>query len=224
MQPPKTRVLEAIRREAFISIVRVDSRRHAFVAAEGIAGSGFSLVEITLTVPGALSIIEDLVERLGDRIIVGAGTVVDQSMCTAAIAAGAAFIVSPCTDTEVIAVARGSDIVSMSGAQTPTEVVTGWKAGADMIKIFPAGLAGGPAYIRALKAPFPQIEFVPSNGIDISNAAQYLAAGATAVGVGSLIFDQSSLDTGDVEAIAQNARRFFQALRPGIALPPLPTL
>ncbi len=121
---------------------------------------------------------------------------------------------------EVIAETRAADVVCMPGAQTPTEVFAGWKAGADIIKIFPAGLVGGPAYIRALKAPFPQIEFVPSNGVDISNAAQYLAAGATAVGVGGLIFDPASLNTANVNAIAENARRFFQALRPGTDLPP----
>lgn len=212
---PRSKVLDAIRREAFISIVRVDSRDHALCAAEGISRAGFSLIEMTLTIPGALDIIQETVSRFGDRLIVGAGTILHPDICRAAISAGAAFIVSPSTDPEVIEVARAHDTVCIPGAQTPTEVVAGWRAGADMIKIFPAGLAGGPAFIRALKAPFPQIEFVPSNGVDSSNAAQYLAAGATAVGVGGPIFDSASLKSGDADTIAANARRFAQALRAG---------
>lgn len=212
---PRSEVLDAIRREAFISIVRVDSRDHALCAAEGIASAGFSLIEMTLTIPGALEIIRETVAKFGDRLIVGAGTVLDPETCRGAISAGAAFIVSPSTDPEVIKAARAHHTVCMPGAQTPTEVFAGWRAGADMIKIFPAGLAGGPAFIRALKAPFPQIEFVPSNGVDNANAAQYLAAGATAVGVGSPIFDAASLKSGDADTIAANARRFSQALRAG---------
>lgn len=209
----KVEVLATIRREAFIPIVRVDSREHALCAAEGIVRAGFSLIEITLTIPGALGVIEEAVARFGKQLIVGAGTVLDPGTCQAAIAAGASFIVSPSTDPEVIEATRLNDVVSIPGAQTPTEVFAGWKAGADLIKIFPAGLSGGPAYLKALRGPFPQIPFVPSNGIDAVNAAQYLAAGATAVGIGGQIFDPASLGRGDVEAIAENARRFSAALR-----------
>ena len=211
----KEEVLGAIRSEAFIPIVRVNSREHALCAAEGIVRAGFSLIEITLTIPDALGVIEEVVTRFGKQLIVGAGTVLDTESCRSAIAAGASFVVSPSTDPVVIKATRSSGVVSMPGAQTPTEIVTGWKAGADLVKIFPAGLAGGPAYIRALRGPFPEIPFVPSNGIDHGNAAHYLAAGATAVGVGGPIFHAVSLARGDVEAIARDVRSFAEALRSG---------
>ncbi len=210
----RAEVIAAIRKAAFVPIVRVRTREQAMCAAEGIVHGGFSLIEMTLTIPGALGIIEETVARFGKQLIVGAGTVLDPNACRDAIAAGASFIVSPSTDPDVIAVVRAHDLVCMPGAQTPTEVFTGWRAGADMIKIFPAGFAGGPAFIRALKEPFPHIELVPSNGVDRGNAAEYLQAGATAVGIGGLIFDRASLDRGDVKAIASNAQQFARALRP----------
>jgi 2-dehydro-3-deoxyphosphogluconate aldolase/(4S)-4-hydroxy-2-oxoglutarate aldolase len=212
----KQNVLSTIREFAVIPVLRVDSRDQALCAVEGVVLAGYPLIEITLTIPNAINLIAELVEHYKEKLIVGAGTVIDTDMCSAAISAGAGFIVSPSTDPEVIRVVRERQVVCIPGAQTPTEVITAWKAGADLVKIFPAGLSGGPAYIRALKGPFPQVEFVPSNGVDLSNAAEYIAAGSTAVSLGGLIFESRALLNGESKVIAANATRFIEHFRSAV--------
>jgi 2-dehydro-3-deoxyphosphogluconate aldolase/(4S)-4-hydroxy-2-oxoglutarate aldolase len=166
-----------------------------------------------LTVPNALKVVEEVTRRFGQELIVGAGTVLNIEDCEAAIQAGAQFIVSPATDPKVIKVSRQQGIVSMPGALTPTEVLIAMQSGADLVKIFPADTAGGPRYIRALKGPFPQIEFVPSGGVDMSNIAEYLASGAVAVSIGSLIFDPKALSEGRSDVIAEKMQSFSAAVQ-----------
>jgi 2-dehydro-3-deoxyphosphogluconate aldolase/(4S)-4-hydroxy-2-oxoglutarate aldolase len=176
-----------IREVAVIPVVRVTTREQAICAVEGIIEAGIPVVEITLTVPGAIRIIEDLATKYGTKLLIGAGTVLDAETCRTAILAGAEFIVSPVFDVRVVESARRYGKICMPGALTPTEALVAWEAGADLVKIFPCGSVGGPAYIRALKGPFPQIDFVVTGSVNRENVGQFLAAGVTAVGVGEII-------------------------------------
>jgi 2-dehydro-3-deoxyphosphogluconate aldolase/(4S)-4-hydroxy-2-oxoglutarate aldolase len=146
-------------------------------------------------------------------LLLGAGTVLDAEACRMAIAAGAEFIVSPAFDARVLEVARTHEKICIPGALTPTEVLTAWRAGADLVKIFPCNSVGGPSYIKALKGPFPQIEVVVTGGVNLENAGQFLAYGVAAVGVGELIFAQDAIKSGNVAAVAANARRFIEAVK-----------
>jgi 2-dehydro-3-deoxyphosphogluconate aldolase / (4S)-4-hydroxy-2-oxoglutarate aldolase len=194
-------------------VVRASTRDQAICAVEGIIEAGIRVVEITLTVPGAIQIIEDLTAKYGPTLLVGAGTVLDAETCRLAVLAGAEFIVSPAFDVRVLEVARRYGKICMPGALTPTEVLAAWQAGADLVKIFPCNSLGGPSYIRSLKGPFPQIEFVITGGVNLENVAEYLAAGAAAVGVGEIILQHAALQAGNVPAITANARRFVDAIR-----------
>lgn len=209
----KEEVLAAIRSCAIVPVVRVDDAEEAMCAAEGIVRARHPILELTLTVPNAFLIIEELSRRFGGDLIVGAGTVLNSAACNTALLAGAQFLVSPSTDVSVIQTANEQDVVCISGALTPTEILTASQAGADTVKIFPAGAVGGPQYIRSLKAPFPNIELIPSGGVDMGNLAEYLSSGAMAVAVGGLIFDRKSLQSRNIEAIAENTERFASAVR-----------
>jgi 2-dehydro-3-deoxyphosphogluconate aldolase/(4S)-4-hydroxy-2-oxoglutarate aldolase len=180
---------------------------------QGIIGTGIDIVEITLTVPGALEIIKEVTAKYGERLLVGAGTVMDAENCRLAVLAGAEFIVSPVFDARVLEVARSAGKVCIPGALTPSEVFAAWKAGADLVKVFPCGSVGGPAYVRSLKGPFPQINIVVTGGVNLENATQFLAAGAIAVGVGEVIFQHDALLKGDPSVISVNARRFVEAMQ-----------
>lgn len=196
-----------------IPVVRVSTREQAICAVEGIIEAGITVVEITLTVPGAIQIIEDLARKYGEKLLVGAGTVLDAETCRLAILAGAEFIVSPVFDVRVLEVARTYGKICMPGALTPTEALVAWQAGADLVKIFPCNSVGGPPYIKGLKGPFPQMEVVVTGGVNLENVAQFLDAGVAAVGVGEIIFAREAIQTGNVSAIAANARRVVDAIR-----------
>ena len=206
----KDDVLAAIRKHRLVPVVRVASREQALCAAEGIVSAKFPLIEITMTVPGAIGIIEELSTCYADKLIVGAGTVLDAATCESALRAGAGFIVSPSFDAAVIRTANNHDTVCIAGALTPTEIVAARQAGADMVKVFPCGLVGGPRYIRALKGPLPDIQLIPSSGVNLETAAEFLEAGSTAVAVGEPIFQKRALEAGDSEAIAKNTARFIE--------------
>jgi 2-dehydro-3-deoxyphosphogluconate aldolase/(4S)-4-hydroxy-2-oxoglutarate aldolase len=194
-------------------VVRVSSREQAKCAVEGILDGGIAIVEITLTVPNALSLIEELTYEFGQNLLVGAGTVLDVVMCRSAILAGAEFIVSPVFNSGVIEMARCYGRLSMPGALTPTEVLAAWQGGADFVKVFPCGALGGPSYIRSLKAPFPQIEYVVTGGANSSNLTEFLAAGATAVGIGEAIFVREALQKGDTATISARAQGLVAAVQ-----------
>ncbi|MBN9615778.1 MAG: bifunctional 4-hydroxy-2-oxoglutarate aldolase/2-dehydro-3-deoxy-phosphogluconate aldolase [Acidobacteriales bacterium] len=212
----KADILGQIRQTGLLPVVRVTSREHALCAAEGVVRAGIPLIEITLTIPGAIETIKELTERYGSKLIVGAGTVLDAGLCHAAIQNGAEFIVSPSLELPVLAAAKEHEVVCISGALTPTEAMAAWRAGADLVKIFPCGSVGGAKYIRALKGPFPQIDFVATSGVDIHNAAEFIASGTIAVGVGEKIFDPIALQEGDADRVCSNAVRFVTALQPAL--------
>ena len=196
-----------------IPVVRVSTREQAICAVDGIISAGITVVEITLTVPGAIQIVQDLTAKYGQKLLVGAGTVLDAETCRLAVLAGAEFIVSPAFDARVLEVARTYGKICMPGALTPTEALVAWQAGADLVKIFPCNSVGGPSSIRSLKGPFPQMEVVVTGGVNLENVGQYLAAGVAAVGVGEIILEREAIEAANVGQITVNARRFVDAIK-----------
>jgi len=209
----RERSLALIREVGLVPIVRAPSPEDAFRAAEAIISGGIGVAEITMTVPNAIRVMERVAERYGDKVLLGAGTILDPESCRAALLAGAEFIVTPSLDVRVIEMARRYSKPCFPGALTPTEVLTAWQAGADMVKIFPAGPVGGPKYIKALKGPFPQIDFVPTGGVNLETTPEFIKAGAAAVAVGGELVDLKALREGKLEVITSNARRFLDAVR-----------
>jgi 2-dehydro-3-deoxyphosphogluconate aldolase/(4S)-4-hydroxy-2-oxoglutarate aldolase len=195
-----------------IPIIRIDHAEKALRLAESILRGGIPCLEVTLTTPGALKVIEHLAGRYGAEFKIGAGTVLDPESARAAIDCGATFIVSPNTRAETIALCRRHGVVSCPGALTPTEVLTAWEQGGDLIKVFPVDNLGGARYIRALKAPLPQIDLVPTGGIDLHNVAEHIRAGASAVAVGSSLMNQRLLEAEDWDGIAALAGQFVAAV------------
>jgi 2-dehydro-3-deoxyphosphogluconate aldolase/(4S)-4-hydroxy-2-oxoglutarate aldolase len=217
MSWPKEKALKLIHDVGLVPIVRTSSADDALRAAEAIA-SDIGIAEITMTVPNALRVIEQVAGRFGDKVLVGAGTVTDVELCEAAIAAGADFIVTPAFDPRVIETARKHNKPCLPGALTPTEVLAAWRAGADLVKVFPCGPVGGTKYIKALKAPFPHVELVPTGGVSLDTTADFIRAGASAVAVGSELVDLKAIRAGNLEVITSKARQFIDAVRLGRAV------
>ena len=209
----KEQVLQTIRDVGIIPVVRAQSVDEAMIAIEAIREGGVSILEITMTVPGAVGLIDNLCQRYGSEALVGAGTVLDGETARACIEAGAQFVVSPSLNLETIEVCRQNDVVVLPGALTPTEVVEAWSAGADFVKVFPAGAVGGASYIKALKAPLPQIELVPTGGVSLQTAADFIKAGSTALGVGADLVDLTALREGQQKIIIERAREFVRIVR-----------
>ena len=200
-------VIKQIKDTGVIPVVRASSPDEAMRAIDAIREGGISILEITMTVPGAVALIEQVSARYGKDVLVGAGTVLDPENATACISAGAQFVVSPALNLETIACCRRHDVAVMPGALTPTEVVQAWTAGADFVKVFPAGAVGGPSYLKALKAPLPQIELVPTGGVSLKTAADFIKAGAAALGVGA------DLVAGKASLITERAKQFLEIVR-----------
>ncbi len=206
----KSEVINRIVESGVIPVVRAESAAIAMRAIEAIKEGGVSILEITMTVPGAIRVIEEVAARFQGDAIVGAGTVLDAETARACILAGAQFIVSPALDLETISCCRRYGITVMPGAMTPTEVIAAWKAGADFVKVFPANALGGAGYIKALKAPLPQIELVPTGGVSLETAADFIKAGAAALGVGSDLVDTKALSEGKDKLITDRAKQFIE--------------
>jgi len=209
----KTDVLQRIRDTGLIPVVRAESADQAMRAVEAIKAGGVDVLEVTMTVPGAIGVIEQLAKAYGGEALIGAGTVLDPETARACIQAGAQFIVSPALNEETIAFCRDNDVAVFPGALTPTEVVRAWNAGADAVKVFPAGAVGGASYLKALKAPLPQIELVPTGGVNLKTAADFIKAGAMALGVGADLVDMKALREGNAELITERARQFLEIVR-----------
>lgn len=209
----KSEVLEWIRDVGIVPIVRVDSTDLARRAVAAIQKGGVSIVEITMTVPGAVRVIEELSRESEAKTLIGAGTVLDPENAKECIAAGAQFIVSPALNPKTIAYCKSEGIVILPGAMTPTEVLNAWTAGGDMIKIFPAGEIGGAGYIKALKAPLSQIKMVPTGGVSLATARAFLEAGADALGVGSDLVNSASLKQGQDAQISEKASLFVRIVK-----------
>ena len=208
----KQRTLSAILEIGIVPIVRALTPEAAVRAAEAIYRGGIRAVEITMTVPGALRALEKAADQFGDRMTLGAGTVLDPETARASMLAGAEFFVTPSLKLSTIEICHRYSKVIMPGALTPTEVLAAWEAGADLVKIFPCGNVGGPKYIRALKAPFPQIEMVPTGGVNLENTAEFFRAGAAAVAVGSELVNAKTLEEGKLDVIERAAREFLKVV------------
>jgi 2-dehydro-3-deoxyphosphogluconate aldolase / (4S)-4-hydroxy-2-oxoglutarate aldolase len=206
-------VLQRIRDIGVIPVVRASSEEEAISVVEAIRAGGLPILEITMTVPRAVEVIETLSARYGSEAIVGAGTVLDPESARTCILAGARFIVSPALNLETVACCRELDVAVIPGALTPTEIVLAWNAGADLVKVFPAGAMGGANYIKSLKGPLPQIELIPTGGVTLANAAGFIEAGATAVGVGADLVDTRAIRAGQPEKITNAARAFIEEVR-----------
>ena len=209
----KSEVVQTIRDIGIIPVVRAQSADEAMMAIDAIREGGIALLEITMTVPGAVGVIETVSRRYGTDALVGAGTVLDGETARACIQAGAQFVVSPALNLETIEVCKRHEVAVLPGALTPTEVVQAWAAGADFVKVFPAGAVGGASYLRALKAPLPQIELVPTGGVSLKTAADFINAGASALGVGADLVDLKALRAGQQQIVTERAREFVKIVR-----------
>ena len=209
----KDDVLKRLEEIGVIPVVRAASAEEAVAVAEAIGEGGIPVLEITLTVPGAVKVIAELSKRFGDQVLVGAGTVLDPEAARECIDAGARFVVSPALNLQTIELCKREGIVILPGALTPTEVVTAWNAGADAVKVFPCSAVGGAKYLRALKAPLPQIKLVPTGGVSLATAKDFIAAGAWALGVGADLVNNEAIRSGDRGSVISAARDYVAAVR-----------
>jgi 2-dehydro-3-deoxyphosphogluconate aldolase/(4S)-4-hydroxy-2-oxoglutarate aldolase len=209
----KKAVRQRIIEIGIVPVVRAASKRDALLAAEAVAEGGIPVVEITMTVPGAVDVIRELAKSNSAGVLIGAGTVLDADAAKNCRDSGAEFLVSPALNVETIEFATKEGMLMMAGALTPTEIVKAWKAGADFVKVFPCGQVGGAKYIKALKGPLPQIPLVPTGGVNLNTAAEFLEAGAEALGVGSELVQSDALKAGKREVIVETARKFIEIVR-----------
>jgi 2-dehydro-3-deoxyphosphogluconate aldolase/(4S)-4-hydroxy-2-oxoglutarate aldolase len=204
--------LNRVMNSGIVAVIRANQSDRLVDVAQALLQGGIDVMEITFTVPRAVHVLEQVADQLGDRILLGAGTVLDSETARAAMLAGAEFIVSPSTDVDVIKLCRRYDKLVMPGALTPTEVVKAWQAGADIVKVFPSDLTG-PSYLKALKAPLPQIRLMPTGGVNLDTAADFLNAGACALGIGGSLVEKSAVEAGDMERIESLARQYVQIVK-----------
>jgi 2-dehydro-3-deoxyphosphogluconate aldolase/(4S)-4-hydroxy-2-oxoglutarate aldolase len=205
--------LTSLLEEKIVAIVRLDSGEQLVHAAEALIAGGISVVEFTFSTPGALDMLKEASAHFGDEVLLGAGTVLDPETARAAILAGAQFIVTPSVNLATIEMCKRYGKPIVAGAMTPTEIMTVWEAGADLVKVFPASALGGPEYIKAVLAPLPHLRLVPTGGVSTDNAAQFLKAGAAAVAVGGNLVDKKAVARGDWAAITAEAQRLVAAVR-----------
>ena len=205
-------ILSVITEVALVPVVRTSTAEQAIQSVEAIYKGGVRAAEITMTVPGAVRALEKLADRFGGKILLGAGTVLDPETARICMLAGAEFLVCPSLKPATIEMAKRYSKVVCPGALTPTEVLTAWEAGADAVKIFPCGNVGGAKYIKALKGPFPQIEMIPTGGVNLETVGDFLKAGACAVGVGGELVDGKCMKEGRYDIIEERARQFRAAV------------
>jgi 2-dehydro-3-deoxyphosphogluconate aldolase/(4S)-4-hydroxy-2-oxoglutarate aldolase len=209
----KQKVRERIIEIGIVPVVRASSPAEACLAADAVRQGGIPIVEITMTVPGAIDVIRELVKNCGSDVLVGAGTVLNADAARRCLDAGAEFLVSPGLNLQTVTFAAREGKLIMAGALTPTEVMAAWDAGADFIKVFPCGQVGGAKYIKALKGPFPQIPFIPTGGVNLNTAAEFLEAGCVALGIGGELVQAEALKANKPEIIAENARKFLAVVK-----------
>jgi len=209
----KSKNIQAIIECGLIPVVRVSSAEEALQVAGAIKAGGISIIEITMTVPGAIRVMEKVADQYGDKVLLGAGTILDPETARAAILAGAEFIVTPSLNVKTIEITRRYSKICIPGALTPTEVVTAWDAGADFVKIFPCGNVGGPKYIKALKGPLPHIEMVPTGGVNLETAADFIKAGSAALAVGTDLVDNKAVKARQFDVITATAQKFVSIIK-----------
>ncbi len=208
----KTSMLQEMIDGGVVAIVRVESARQAREVCGAIARGGIKPIEVTMTVPGAIDVIKEFKSAMKDEVLVGAGTVLDPETARAVILAGAEFIVTPTLNLRVIEMCRRYSKIVIAGAFTPTEILTAWEAGADIVKVFPATM-GGPQYLKDIRGPLPQINLTPTGGVSLENTPDFIRAGAVAVAVGTSLVDKAALNEGRYDLITEKAKRFIEAVK-----------
>ena len=205
-------VLRKIAEVGLVPVVRAQSAEEAMKVVDAIREGGVPVLEITMTVPGALGVMEQVARRFPD-VVLGAGTVLDAETARACILAGARFVVSPALDRGTIELCRRYSVAVMPGALTPTEVMAAWTAGADVVKIFPCGAVGGASYIKSLKAPLPQVEMIPTGGVSVKTAGDFIKAGSMALGVGADLVDTAAIRDGNAKLVTDKAREYVRLVQ-----------
>ena len=208
-QNVRNRIIEI----GIVPVVRASTPDEARMAAEAVCEGGIPIVEITMTVPGAVEVIRELAKNTSSGVLIGAGTVLNAEAARRCLDAGAQFLVSPGLNLQTVELATREGKAMMAGALTPTEVMAAWEAGADFIKIFPCGQVGGAKYIKALKGPFPQIPLVPTGGVNLTTAAEFIEAGVAALGIGGELVQAEALRERKPEVIVENARKFLAVVK-----------
>jgi 2-dehydro-3-deoxyphosphogluconate aldolase/(4S)-4-hydroxy-2-oxoglutarate aldolase len=209
----KQQIVSSMLEIGIVPIIRVNSEEAAIKSIEAVYEGGIRSAEITMTTPGAIRALEKLAEAFGDKMILGAGTVLDPETARATILAGARFLVTPALKVATIEMARRYSTVICPGALTPTEILTAWEAGADFVKVFPCSNVGGAKYIKAVKAPLPQVEMIPTGGVNLDTIGDFLKAGASAVAVGSELIDNETIKAGRYEVFTERAKQFLAAVK-----------
>ena len=201
---------EIIERVGLIPVLRAKSAAQGHAVVEAMIAGGVTVVEVTMTVPGAIHLLKELKKEYGAKLLLGSGTVTTAAQAEATIEAGAEFVVSPSLHLEVVSATKSNGKLSIPGALTPTEAITAWEAGADYVKIFPCSAVGGAAYIKALLAPFPHLKLIPTGGVTLQTAESFLKAGARALGIGSDLVNLAAVDAGHPETITEAARAYLK--------------
>ena len=209
----KAEIIKHIEDLGLVPVVRASSADEAMQAIDAIKAGGVDVLEITMTVPGAVKVIEKVADKYGGDVLVGAGTVLDPETARACLLAGAQFIVSPALNLDTIAMCQRYSAPVMPGVLTPTEVITAWSAGADLVKVFPCGSVGGASYVKNLKGPFPQIKIIPTGGVSLTTAADFIKAGASALGVGTDLVDVKAIREGNPQIVTDRAKQFLDIVR-----------
>lgn len=195
-----------------VAIIRAPSGDQLVEVSQALLAGGIDVIEVTFTVPGILDVIKQVNQELGDKILLGAGTVLDPESARAAILAGAEYIVTPTVNVDVIRMCKRYGKLVMAGAFTPTEILTAWEAGADIVKVFPADV-GGPSYLKAVHGPLPQVRLLPTGGVNLDTLPSFVKAGACAVGLGSSLVEKEALASGDMDRIQQQAAAFVAKMQ-----------
>jgi 2-dehydro-3-deoxyphosphogluconate aldolase / (4S)-4-hydroxy-2-oxoglutarate aldolase len=208
----KSEVLKQCREIGLVPVLRAESEAQALALASAIAAGGVTVLEVTMTVPGAIRVMRKLAEERPD-ILIGAGTVLDAETARMCILEGAQFVVSPALNVKTIEMCHRYGVAVLPGALTPTEIVTAWEAGADVVKVFPASALGGAKYLKSVKAPLPQVEMIPTGGVSQATAAEFLEAGAFALGVGADLVNPKAIADGHPETITENAAKYLAIVR-----------
>ena len=203
---------QIIERVGLIPVLRAKSIAQGRAVVDAMVAGGVAVVEVTMTVPGAIDLLKELQKAYGSNLLLGSGTVTTADQAQATIDAGAEFVISPSLHPEVIAAAKKNGKVSCPGALTPTEVITAWNAGADYVKVFPCSAVGGASYLKSLLAPFPHLKLIPTGGVTLQTAASFIEAGARALGVGSDLVNLAAIDSGHPETITETARAYLKVL------------
>ena len=209
----RAEIIKQIEEIGIVPVVRAASADEAMRAIDAIMEGGINVLEITMTVPGAVKVIEQVSQRYGADVLVGAGTVLDPETARACILAGSQFVVSPALNLETIAMCRRYGVPICPGALTPTEVITAWTAGGDFVKIFPCGSMGGASYLKNLKGPLPQVKMIPTGGVSLKTAADFIKAGASALGVGTDLVDVKAIREGNAHIVTERAKQFVEIVK-----------